>query len=232
MNTHREYFLRHMAIGEQWVLRKGNVPSQDVAFEPPAIPNAEPSASPPLKGDEIETLREAISSCHQCGMCLSSGKLVLTDQVFHADVLVIYDWSELENFDTQVGADFKRLLVNILKSITVEPYRIASMSLLNANFPVSNLTVPSTESAKFCGEFLRRAIAVGKAKHLLVFGARAANALFESNLDLGQLRTMQLQFADIPVVVTHSPYQLLTQPTLKREVWSDICRFQSSIKPE
>jgi uracil-DNA glycosylase family 4 len=232
MNIHREYFLRHMAIGEQWVLRKGEDPSQDGASERPAIPNAEPSTSPPLKGDAIETLREAISSCHQCGLCSSNGKLVLSDQVFHVDVLVIYDWSERENFDIQVGADFKRLLVSILKSITVEPYRIASMNLLNANFPVSNLIVPSTESAKFCGEFLRRAITAGKAKHLLVFGARAANALFESNLDMGQLRTMQLQFAGIPVVVTHSPYQLLTQPILKRDVWSDICRFRSSIKPE
>lgn len=229
MNSHREYFLRHLAIGEQWILRKSELPLETADSGLPADSNAGSSLAKMINGDGVEGLREAISSCHQCTLCSSSGKLVQSDQIFNAEILVIYDWSEQENFDVQLGADFKKLLVNILKSMAVEPGRIASLSLLNANFPVSSLSIPSAASADFCGDFLRRAVALGKAKKLLVLGARAANALLENTLDIEQLRSSLLNFAGVPVVVTYSPYDLLAGPSLKRVVWRDICQFHSAI---
>jgi uracil-DNA glycosylase family 4 len=230
MNAHREYFLQHLDIGEQWVLRKndGELASSPsellVALEPTQEVSGETSDG------GIQSLRDAIADCRQCSLCATNGKFVLSEQIFNAEVLVIYDWSEQDNFDVQVGSDFKKLLVNILKSIAIEPGRIASMSFLHAQFPASNLSIPSATSAKYCGEFLRRAIKLGKAKSILVFGARAANALLETELDIDQLRTNQSKFAGVPMAITYSPYQLLKQASLKGVVWNDLCRFQIQLQ--
>ncbi len=230
MNMHREYFLRHMGIGEQWILRKTEDAQPVIDLNSVSNPTESVEVSATLSRDQIVQLREAISVCHECRLCSTNGKWVLPDQVFNAEVLVVYDWSEEDSFDIQRGADFKKLLVNMLKSITIEPSRIASLSLLNANFPTSNLSIPMALSAQFCGDFLRRSIALGKAKYVLIFGARTANALFDSTQSIEQLRSTSSNFAGIPVVVTYSPYQLLEQASLKREVWKDLCRFQSAIE--
>lgn len=238
MNVHRNYFLRHLGIGELWSLRRVEVEcSTDSLTEDlnsDAFGSNDFSSTQMFQGpvaeDGWEQLRKDIEQCNQCGLCASNRKAQWSDAVQTAETLVIFDWSENVDCEPAALTEFERLCTNILKSLPVDASKYATLHLLQSVPPTVNTHIPVDLSAEYCGAFVRRAIALSKAKNLIIFGARAANAVLESNLDIQQLRSAKLSFCSLPVFVTFSPFQLMLEPQIKRNTWQDLCRFQTALK--
>lgn len=238
MNVHRNYFLRHLGIGEVWSLRhvdrvcSTDSLNEDLNFDASALNDSIPTQvlQSPMVEDGWQQLLRDIEQCNQCGLCASSLKVQWDGAVQTAETLVIFDWSENVDYEPAALTEFERLCANILKSLPVGASRYATLNLLQSAPPHMSTRIPADLSAKYCGAFVRRAIALSKAKNLIIFGARAANAVLENNLDIQQLRSSQLSFCSLPVFVTFSPFQLMLEPQIKRNTWYDLCRMQAALK--
>jgi len=61
-------------------------------------------------------------------------------------------------------------------------------------------------------------------KVVLILGEVVAQSILKTSEGIGELRgrVQSLSDASVQVVVSHSPYDLIAQPLLKRETWADI----------
>ena len=84
---------------------------------------------------------------------------------------------------------------------------------------------PLPDEVSFCLPYVRRQVQLVKPQAILLCGATAAHAMLSRIEGVGKLRGQTFQIEGIPSVVTYHPAGVLRNPSLKRDVWTDIKRI-------
>jgi DNA polymerase len=83
---------------------------------------------------------------------------------------------------------------------------------------------PEPDEVAACLPYLRQQVELLKPEVIVCLGRTAAQNLLGTTASTTALRSRELSYAGIPVVVTWHPAYLLRDPSHKRETWEDIKR--------
>jgi DNA polymerase len=86
---------------------------------------------------------------------------------------------------------------------------------------------PLPEESAACLPYLREQIAILQPKAILAVGRIAAQVLTGRAAGIGELRSRQYTFGDIPLVVTYHPSAVLRDRSLRAPVWEDLKRLNA-----
>lgn len=88
---------------------------------------------------------------------------------------------------------------------------------------------PTKEMVKSCLPYLQRQIELVNPKTILVLGKIAANALFENELPLKEMRGKITFYKRIPTMVTYHPAAVLRNSSWRKPVWEDLQKLEKII---
>lgn len=235
MNSHRDYFLKHLGIGEMWQLRQAesnsmaSTTASDVPHSLDAAQVLSGFAESKQEGRDIwERLFADTQTCNACTLCSDYGKRSMAKPNFSPDLVLLFDWSEQTNYDPILASQVERLVDNILLAAKDLSIEMAAAPLLNSNIPSESTQIPVGSSAAGCGLLLERYLKLTKPKRVLVCGARIALAL--GLPAKSQEQKTVLQWDDIEIELSSSIYDIMRDASLKRVLWQQMCRIASEIK--
>ena len=195
-------------------------------------------------------LKEAVSGCQACPLCLSRRQTVFGMGAEPAasgegvDLMIVGEAPD-EHEDLQ-GLPFAgaagQLLDQMLSALGLSRQpeggaggRVYLTNALKCRPPGDRN--PQGDEVAQCQPFLRRQIELLRPRLLLAMGRFAAQALLAGPMPevaqkpLGQLRGRSYDYGGIPLVVTYHPAYLLRNPAEKGKVWADLCLAQSLVSP-
>jgi len=181
------------------------------------------SSLPVLPASYIE-LREHALSCTRCRLSEGRTKVVFSDGVEHARVMVVGEApgaSEDETGVPFVGAAGKYL--NLLLS-TVGLSREDTVYIANVLKcrPPGNRD-PMPDEIEACSPFLLKQIELVQPEVLLAVGSFSAQLLTGlGKVALGKIRGEVHSYRGVPLVVTYHPAALLRNPKWTRPFWDDL----------
>lgn len=214
---------------------------------PVAAPAALPAAAAPVRSapqprgaeqraveaaaacDTLEALRAALAGLSDCALADTAMHMVFGEGPEHPRLMLVGDCpGEDEDrsgrpYMGRAGGLLTRMLASI--GITREEVRLVPFIAWR---PPGNRPPTALERA-LCEPFLRRHIALARPGRLLLLGTRPAASLIGGTP--AALRRMRGSWRDIaieglakpvPALPSHAPEQLLINPALKREAWTDL----------
>ena len=124
------------------------------------------------------------------------------------------------------------LFSKMLAAINVDIDDVYITSLLKCSVPASHTV--SAKEIKQCFAYLKRQVRLIQPKLLIVLGETTIRCLLQKNMSLDDFRAMNtnqpFQIDSIPVFSSYSPQELLQQPELKRNAWTDLQQIQKLIE--
>lgn len=237
MNNQRDYFLKHLGIGEVWQLRHAEgdpiadaglsdqIPVHDVVQRLSRDEGVQKGG-----GDTWEQLSIDIQACNTCVLCSRYGKQTLAKPAASPELVLLADWSELENYDPDVANRAERLFSNIMLAAKGLCSTTVSLPLLNAMKPNEATQIPLETSATGCGPLLKRYLKLLMPKRVLVFGPRIAATLGLPAQPQAFNTTVRWEGCEIDM--GPSIYDILQDATFKRVVWQQLCRIASETNRE
>lgn len=225
MHSHRDYFLKHMGIGEIWQLRQ---PDSSTVLVPNHSANEGVLASvSELRqgGDDILALVKDIAQCAACSLCGVYGKCEELSMRAECDLVLLVDWSDHENLAPDLAMQFERLAQNIAAAATELGMQVQLLPLLQSVMPTEQVSLPVADSLAACGSFLQRYLLLQRPRYVLSFGARCTSATGVPTFSNGVVG--ELDWNGISVLSLPSLYEVLVQVGLKRVVWQQLCRLAS-----
>ena len=225
MNSHRDYFLKHLGIGEIWQLRRPEnlaLPAEDVAALAPTTVELNESAH---AQDSIALLNKDISRCSKCALCPAYGKRgsLLPDQ--QIELVLLIDWLEHDYFEPELAAQLERLAQNILNAASQLGLRVHLLPLLQSEMPSQAQQLSAAESTAACTPFVHRYLSLCQPKYVFTFGLQSASVLGLSATESAAVEGYQ--WNGISVFNLPSLYRLLKDGTAKRVVWQQLCQISS-----
>ncbi|WMW82265.1 hypothetical protein RF679_08300 [Undibacterium cyanobacteriorum] len=243
MNSQRDYFLKHLGIGEVWQLRHAEggpvavvelsdqISGQDVVQRLPNVEGGEGvQGVAKASNDTWEQLSIDIQACNACTLCSRYGKQMFAKPTVSPDLVLLFDWSELGSYDPVLANQAERLLGNIMLAAKGLCAATVSMPLLNAMMPSEATQIPLQTSAAGCGALLKRYLKLFRPKRVLVFGPRIATAMGVSSQS--QDFKVPVQWEGLEIDMSPSIYDILQDSSLKRVVWQQLCRIASETSRE
>lgn len=194
--------------------------------EAPAPARAEPVGDAAIAAMDWTELKAAVATCTRCGLCETRRNAVNGRGAADATWLAIAAApSRLDEKENQsIAGEAGQLLDNMLKAIALKP---------EADVYVTNLVkcrpsdadgadrAPSGEELLACRPFLERELALTGAAMAMTFGQYAAKGLMMGPAARGKV--MRYGAAELPVVATYHPDDLLRRPEDKAKAWGDLC---------
>lgn len=254
MNLTRSQLLHEMGLGPVWRLRDTPVAVADnevaatLAEAPAALPvaSAVPAAlarrTASVDADAIAglgwpQLREAISTCGNCGLCQGRKQAVPGVGDEQADWLFIGEGPGAE--EDARGEPFVgpagKLLDAMLAAIDLK--RGENVYIANAVKcrPPENRT-PEADEMAACWPWLKRQIALLRPKLIVLLGRAAMHAVLHQEQSLGASRGKRFEYRDgdlvVPVIVTYHPAYLLRNLPDKAKAWEDLCFARSTMREQ
>jgi uracil-DNA glycosylase family 4 len=86
---------------------------------------------------------------------------------------------------------------------------------------------PLPEESSACLPYLQEQIAILRPKAILAVGRIAGQVLTGSGGGVGELRSREHSFGDIPLAVTYHPSAVLRDRSLRAPVWEDLKRLNA-----
>ncbi|MBK8522792.1 MAG: uracil-DNA glycosylase [Betaproteobacteria bacterium] len=257
MNLTRSQLLHEMGLGPVWRLRDtpiaaavaGNELAATLAESPAAVPVAAPVAPAALArrmaavdaeaiaGLGWPQLREAISTCGNCGLCQGRKQAVPGVGDEQADWLFIGEGPGAE--EDARGEPFVgpagKLLDAMLAAIDLK--RGENVYIANAVKcrPPENRT-PEADEMAACWPWLKRQIVLLRPKLIVLLGRAAMHAVLHDDHALGTSRGKRFEYRDgelvVPVVVTYHPAYLLRNLPDKAKAWEDLCFARNTMREQ
>ncbi len=124
----------------------------------------------------------------------------------------------------------QRLFNNMLRAIGLSSQQIYFTAIVKCS-PQGDLPLDE-EAAEHCLGYLSRQVALLKPKVIAVLGASAVQALKNTKQISDSVGDEPLSYGkeEIPLLVIHSPEQLLRNPLDKRQAWKDLNTLQKRLK--
>ena len=194
--------------------------------EAPAPPRAEPVSDEAIAVMDWDTLRTAVSTCTRCSLCETRRNAVNGRGAGQASWIAIAAApSRLDEKENQaVAGEAGQLLDNMLKAIAVKPETdlyITNLVKCRPSTADGAERAPSGEELLACRPYLQRELALTGATMAITFGQYAAKGLMMGPAARGKV--MRYGAAELPVVATYHPDDLLRRPEDKAKAWGDLC---------
>ncbi|MES2163040.1 MAG: uracil-DNA glycosylase [Pseudomonadota bacterium] len=213
-------------------------PAEEVAFaaadedstawfdEAPVPARAEPVSDAAIAAMDWPALKTAISTCTRCALCDTRRNAVNGRGAADASWIAIAAApSRLDEKENQaIAGEAGQLLDNMLKAISLKPETdvyVTSLVKCRPSGPDGADRAPSGEELLACRPFLERELALTGATMAMTFGQHAAKGLMMGPAARGQV--MRYGAAQLPVVATYHPDDLLRKPEDKAKAWGDLC---------
>ena len=186
------------------------------------------------KSDQLDKLREKISSIENCNLKDSSNKLILGDGDVNSPIMLIGEApGRLEDdtgnsFQGEIGLLLKKMLlaININKEKVYATYSI--------NFRPPEDRKPTSREIKRYSIFLKEHISIINPKIIVLMGSSAMEAVTNLNnkisAERGKWKEIILKNRTFPIMITLSPSYLLRFPENKKYSWEDLKKIKQKIK--
>ena len=186
------------------------------------------------KLNQLNKLREKISSIENCNLKDNSKKLVLGDGDINSPLMLIGEApGKLEDnngysFQGEIGSLLKKMLlaINIKKDKVYTTYSI--------NFRPPEDRKPTSREIKRYSIFLKEHISIINPKIIVLMGSTAMEAVTNLNNKLsterGKWKEIILKNETFPIMITLSPSYLIRFPENKKYSWEDLKKIKQKIK--
>jgi DNA polymerase len=194
--------------------------------EAPAPARAAPVSDEAIAAMDWPALKTAVSTCTRCPLCETRRNAVNGRGAGNASWIAIAAApSRLDEKDNQpVTGEAGQLLGNMLKAISLKPdtdvYVTNLVKCRPAN-PDGSDRAPTIDELTACRPYLHRELALTGATMAMTFGQFAAKGLMMGPAARGKV--MRYGAAELPVVATYHPDDLLRKPEDKAKAWGDLC---------
>ena len=186
------------------------------------------------KSDQLDKLREKISSIENCNLKDNSNKLILGDGDVNSPIMLIGEApGRLEDdtgnsFQGEIGLLLKKMLlaININKEKVYATYSI--------NFRPPEDRKPTSREIKRYSIFLKEHISIINPKIIVLMGSSAMEAVTNLNSKIsaerGKWKEIILKNRTFPIMITLSPSYLIRFPENKKYSWEDLKKIKQKIK--
>jgi len=179
-------------------------------------------------GARLEAVAREVAACQRCVLHRGRRRTVPGEGVLNPRVLVVGEGPGAEEDAT--GRPFVgkagQYLDRWLKAIDLDRKVNCFIANIVKCRPPGNRD-PLPEESAACLPYLREQIAILQPKAILAVGRIAAQVLTGRAAGIGELRSRQYTFGDIPLVVTYHPSAVLRDPSLRAPVWEDLKRLNA-----
>ncbi|RFP16094.1 MULTISPECIES: uracil-DNA glycosylase [unclassified Duganella] len=194
--------------------------------EAPVPARAEPVSDAAIAAMDWAALKTAVSTCTRCALCDTRRNAVNGRGAADASWIAIAAApSRLDEKENQaIAGEAGQLLDNMLKAISLKPEAdvyVTNLVKCRPSGPDGADRAPSGEELLACRPFLERELALTSATMAMTFGQYAAKGLMMGPAARGQV--MRYGAAQLPVVATYHPDDLLRRPEDKAKAWGDLC---------
>lgn len=194
--------------------------------EAPAPARAEPVSDEAIAAMGWDELKAAVATCTRCNLCDTRRNAVNGRGAANATWLAIAAApTRLDEKENQpIAGEAGQLLDNMLKAIALKPEQDVYITHLVKCRPSDADgadRAPSGEELLACRPFLERELALTGATMAMTFGQYAAKGLMMGPAARGKV--MRYGAAELPVVATYHPDDLLRRPEDKAKAWGDLC---------
>jgi len=186
------------------------------------------------KVNQLNKLREKISSIENCNLKDNSKKIVLGDGDINSPLMLIGEApGELEDntgnsFQGEIGSLLEKMLlaINIKKDKVYTTYSI--------NFRTPEDRKPTSREIKRYSIFLKEHISIINPKIIVLMGSTAMEAVTNLNnkisTERGKWKEIILKNRTFPIMITLSPSYLIRFPENKKYSWEDLKKIKQKIK--
>ncbi|RFP15313.1 uracil-DNA glycosylase [Duganella sp. BJB488] len=194
--------------------------------EAPAPARAEPVGDEAIAAMDWAELKAAVATCTRCNLCETRRNAVNGRGAANATWMAIAAApTRLDEKENQsVAGEAGQLLDNMLKAIALKPEQDVYVTHLVKCRPSDADgadRAPTGEELLACRPFLDRELALTGATMAMTFGQYAAKGLMMGPAARGKV--MRYGAAELPVVATYHPDDLLRRPEDKAKAWGDLC---------
>ncbi|MQA21825.1 uracil-DNA glycosylase [Rugamonas rivuli] len=194
--------------------------------EAPVPARAAPVSDEAIAAMDWTALKTAVSTCTRCSLCDARRNAVNGRGAADATWIAIAAApSRLDEKENQaITGEAGQLLDNMLKAIALKPETDVYVTNLVKCRPSTDDgadRAPTGEELLACRPFLDRELALTGATMAMTFGQYAAKGLMMGPATRGKV--MRYGAAELPVVATYHPDDLLRRPEDKAKAWSDLC---------
>ncbi|TFW18047.1 uracil-DNA glycosylase [Duganella callida] len=173
-----------------------------------------------------DALKTAVATCTRCALCETRRNAVNGRGAHNAKWIAIGAApSRLDEKDNQtVAGEAGQLLHNMLKAVELKPeddVYITSLVKCRPSTPDGADRAPTVDELSACRPYLERELVLTGAAMAMTFGQHAARGLMLGPAARGKV--MRYGEAQLPVVATYHPDDLLRKPEDKAKAWADLC---------
>ncbi|WP_373991562.1 uracil-DNA glycosylase [Duganella sp. BuS-21] len=197
----------------------------------PAPARAAPVSDAAIAVMDWPTLKAAVSTCTRCDLCATRRNAVNGRGPEQARWIAFSGApSRLDDRDAQaVAGEAGQLLHNMLKAIDLQPdtdVYITNVVKCRPATPDGADRAPTAEEVVACRPYLERELVLTGATMAMTFGQMAAKGLMMGPAARGKV--MHYGAAQLPVVASYHPEDLLRKPEDKAKAWADLCLAKAS----
>ena len=224
----RHYYLESMGI-QSWQLYGDTF--QDTAYDKqPAMEAAAeptstkvPSQSP---ATHLASLQSEITACTKCELSNNQQQAVPGEGGFSASLMIII---LLPQRDGQIlPAPEKILLSKMLKAIDIEINDVFITPLVKC--PQQTDHAMTASNVQTCSSYIKQQIAFIQPSMLFVMGEETAQCLLNTSDKIDDLRVQSYHYQQLPIMISYSPNDLLSQPVHKKKAWADLQNLQKRLQ--
>ena len=194
--------------------------------EAPVPARAAPVSDEAIAAMDWAQLRTAVATCTRCQLCNTRRNAVNGRGATDASWIALAAGpSRLDEKDNQpVAGEAGQLLDNMLKAIALKPDADVYVTNLVKCRPAAEDGTdrpPTIDELTACRPYLHRELQLTGASMAMTFGQHAAQGLMMGPAARGKV--MRYGAAELPVVATYHPDDLLRRPEDKAKAWGDLC---------
>ena len=186
------------------------------------------------KVNQLNNLREKISSIENCNLKVDSKKLVLGDGDINSPLMLIGETPGVleENTGNSFQGEIGSLLKKMLLAINVKKEKVYTTYSINFRPPKDRK--PTSREIKRYSIFLREHISIINPKIIVLMGSTAMEAVTNLNskisVERGKWKEIIIKNKTFPIMTTLSPSYLIRFPENKKYSWEDLKKIKQKIK--
>ena len=186
------------------------------------------------KTNQLNNLKEKISSIENCNLKDNSKKLVLGNGDINSPLMLIGEAPGVleENTGNSFQGEIGSLLEKMLLAINVKKEKVYATYTINFRPPEDRK--PTSREIKRYSTFLKEHISIINPKIIVLMGSTAMEAVTNLNSKIsaerGKWKEIILKNRTFPIMITLSPSYLMRFPENKKYSWEDLKKIKQKIK--
>ena len=224
----RHYYLESMGI-QSWQLY-GDTHQDTSCDKQPATDTVTEQTlteiSSPAPVTSLASLQSEITACTKCEFSNNQKQAVFGEGNSSASLMIIV---LLPQSDGQILSDSeKTLLSKMLKAIDIEISDVFITPLLKC--PQQTDRIITALDVQTCSSYIKQQIEFVQPSMLFVMGENTAQCLLNTIDKIDDLRIQNCHYQQLPMMISYSPNDLLSQPLNKKKAWADLKSLQKRLQ--